>query len=123
MNHFDQPVPAFLDSLSSKVKLQGAGDQHKSTRMWKDALIKWDYFHMQENKCLTIPAYFVLNMAYMNTKTAKKVSIVEATLASLCVQLVERVCKTREEEEENTITFHSKMHCDSIITHSCWIVD
>ena len=30
MSHFDQPVPAFLDSLSSEVELQGAGDQHSS---------------------------------------------------------------------------------------------
>ena len=27
MGNFYQPVPAFLDSLSSEVKLQGTGDQ------------------------------------------------------------------------------------------------
>ena len=26
MGHFDQPVPAFLDSVRSEVKLQGTGD-------------------------------------------------------------------------------------------------
>ena len=29
MGNFHHPVPAFLDSLSSEVKLQSAGDQHK----------------------------------------------------------------------------------------------
>ena len=32
MGHFHQPVPAFLDSLSSEVKLQTAEDQDR--RWW-----------------------------------------------------------------------------------------
>ena len=44
--NFDQPVPAFLDSLSSKVKLQGAEDKRMVfygtlNNYWKFFLNDW----------------------------------------------------------------------------------